>query len=393
MSFFENIKEFFKLANQTNYNISEVYVANSGAVYSVVIVILVAVLIAYYFIRKAIKTSQALKLVSQVQNSKDIQDYNEKLEKLAQELPKRGIKVAQSMNLQKDDILKYELELLKGLDIDEKISKYEHIASLYKQIATNSKKYALHELTKYYEDKSQELLENDLSQDIKSYMDTLVIDENEVKNVDAIVTYASKASNKKELLNYLIDTLNRFSYSHNLEFFKFIKKLSKENSKEVYENCTNNFEKLLESQQSAISDVILKYMLKHDNKQKVYDYISNIANKTVLKDLYYNMFGKCDDIDLDLAFVSNSTDIGIDFASYIDTKLTDNWKELGFIKHVISSTGVLETIGHVSYRSVLERIEKLENEEETNKAAAKALEVARRAETIALEARSIARQK
>ncbi len=393
MSFFDNIKEFFKLAGQNNYNLAEVYSLNPSAIYSVGLVVLILLFIAYYFVRRSIKTSLALKLVSQVQNSKDLEEYNQKLKKLAQELPKRGIKVAESINLQKDDILKYELELVKDLEINEKISRFKQIASLYKEIALNSKKYALHELTKYYEDKSQKLLEEELTNEIKSYIDSLIVDETEVENVNAIVKYANEASNKKEIIEYLNNRINSYSYSHNLELFKFVKKLTKDDSKEVYDNCTKKLEETLTSQTKPISDVILKYMLKNDYKQEVYSYISNIEDKVVLKDLYFNMFGKCDDIDVDLAFVANDTKIDVDYAFYIDCQLTDNWRDLSFIKHVMNSSRVLETIGHVSYRSVLERIEKLENEEENNKAAAKALEIARRAESIALEAKSIARQK
>lgn len=105
------------------------------------------------------------------------------------------------------------------------------------------------------------------------------------------------------------------------------------------------------------------------------------------------MFAKRNDIDLDLSFVANKTDIGADYKSHLDNKLTENWKDLSYIKYIIESDGVLETIGHIDYRNVLERIERLQTEEENNKAVAEALEMARKAHEIANEAKAIARSK
>lgn len=131
-------------------------------------------------------------------------------------------------------------------------------------------------------------------------------------------------------------------------------------------------------------------MLANDEKENVYGYISKLENKTHLNFLYKTLFGKTDDIDLDLAFVANKTQIDADYKSHIDNRLTANWKDLGFIKYIIESDGILETIGHIDYRNVLERIEKLETEQENNKAVAEALATARRAEQIANEAKALA---
>ena len=112
-----------------------------------------------------------------------------------------------------------------------------------------------------------------------------------------------------------------------------------------------------------------------------------------LQSLYYIFFAKEDDIDLDLAFVKNQTQISENYKEHLDNKITFNWKDLGLIKYILNAPRVVETIGHIDYRNILERIEKLDNEVDFNAKVAEILEVARRAETIAKEAKAIARSK
>lgn len=392
MSFLENLKEFFTIAKQTNFDLAQVYAQTPNGVYSASLVLLVILLVVLFFIRRSIKISSAVKLASQIQNSKDINEYNEKLDKLAVELPKRGVKVAQTLNAQKNEILEKELELLEELNIKEKIDKYTQIASKYELIAKNSKKYAMNELTSYYEETAKKLLEVNLVNDINSYSKDAAFNESDVEFVNSIVKYANTTSNPEDILNPLINEINSYSYAYNLDLVKFTKSLTKDESKQVYENCTSNLELVLTSGEHKVSEVVLSYLLE-ENKEDVYNYISTLENKTYLEDLYHNLFAKKDDIDLDLAFVANETKTDVDYASFIDKKITDNWKDLKLMKHIINAPRVLETIGHVSYRSVLERIEKLETQEENNKTILDALQTARRAEALAKEAKDIARSK
>ncbi|MGA1932437.1 hypothetical protein ACH5BF_06895 [Arcobacter sp. YIC-464] len=392
MSFLENLQEFFTIAKQTNFDLAQVYAQTPNGVYSAGLVLLVILLVVLFFIRRSIKISSAVKLASQIQNSKDINEYNEKLNKLATELPKRGVKVAQTLNAQKNEILEKELALLEELNIKEKIEKYLEIASKYELIAKNSKKYAMNELTSYYEETAKRLLEVNLVEDIKAYSKDAFFNENDVEFVNSIVKYANTTSNADEILNPLIQDINSYSFGFNLDLVKFTKALTKEESNQVYKNCTEKLNEILTSGEHKVSEVVLSYLLK-DYKDEVYEYVKTLENKVYLEDLYYNLFGKKDDIDLDLSFVANETKTDVDYASFIDKKLTDNWRDLKLIKHIMQAPRVLETIGHVSYRSVLERVEKLETQEENNKAISEALQTARRAEALAKEAKDIARSK
>jgi len=393
MSFLEKVKEFLSLAQETNFDIAQMYAQNPNGIYATVLVLLVILLIIIFFIRRAAKISSAVKLVSNIQNSNDFEDYDSKLTKLATELPKRGPRLANSINAQKNDILEKELNLLKDFNIKDKISRYKQISAQYALISQNSKKFKMDDLTSYYDEKSKTLLSENLRDEITEYSLNTNFNENDVEFVNSIVSYANTTSEPESLLNPLIEQINRFSYSHNLDLFKFTKALTKDKSVQVYKNCNEKLNEVLESEDEKVSNVILSYMLENDEKEVVYSYISNLKSSTYLQDLYHNFFAKTEDIDLDLAFVANETKISSDYSNHIDCKITDNWRDLTYVNHIIKSPRVLEAIGHISYRNVLERIERLEKDEETNKAITEVLQVARRAEAIANEAKEIARQK
>lgn len=351
------------------------------------------ILVIIFLIRRSIKIATTVKLVSNIQDLKDIDDYDSKLSTLVTELPKRGIKVANSLNASKNDILNQELSLLKDLDISEKVKRYQQIASQYSMMAQNSKKYKIAELTAFYEEKSKTLLDDNLALEIKDYYETSLFEESDINHVNTIVSYANTTSNPDAIINPLKSSIDKFSYGFNLELFKFIRGLDKQNASDIYNHCNEKLKELFTSGEGLVSKELLTYMLNNDEKENVYGYISKLELPFHLNLLNKTLFGKTEDIDLDLAFVSNKTDIKADYKSHIDNKLTENWKDLAYIKYIIESDGVLETIGHIDYRNVLERIEKLETEEENNKAIAEALETARRAESVANEAKAIARSK
>lgn len=393
MSFLENLKEFFSVAKETNFDLAQIYTQTPDGVYSVGLILVAILLIVVFLIRRSMKISSTVKLVSKIQNAKSFDEYNSGLTKLAAELPKRGKKVADSINVQKNDILNKELELLKDFNIKEKIEKYQQISSQYALIASNSKKYRMDDLTSYYEETSKTLLSQNLAIEIEKYYTNSYFTLDDVEFVNSIVQFANSQENTDEILNPMIKEINSYSYAFNLDLFKFTKALSKDESNQVYTNCTEKLNDVLTSKEDKVSDVVLSYMLDNSYEEDVYAYVSGLENAIYLKDISNNLFAKKDNIDLDLAFVANETKIDLDYAFHIDSLITDNWRDLGYIKHIIASPRVLETIGHISYRNVLERIERLETEEENNKAIAEALETARRAESIANEAKAIARQK
>ena len=392
MSFLEKINEFIAIAKESNFDIAKIYAQDPNGVYATLLVILLIVLIIVFFIRRSIKISSAVKLVSNIQNSNDFDEYDSKLTKLATELPKRGPRLANSINAQKNDILKRELDLLKDFNIKDKINKYKQISAQYALISKNSKKFKINDLTSYYDEKSTTLLDENLALEIKEYSENTNFNENDVEFVNSIVSYANTRNEPESILNPLINEINKFSYSYNLDLFKFTRALTKISS-QVYKNCNEKLNLAITSEEDRVSNVILSYMLENDEKESVYSYITNLKSSIYLQDIYYEFFAKTEDIDLDLAFVANETKISSDYSNHLDCKMTDNWRDLTYINHIIKSPRVLETIGHISYRNVLERLERLEKDEEINQSVTEALQTARRAEAIAIEAKEIARQK
>ena len=59
-------------------------------------------------------------------------------------------------------------------------------------------------------------------------------------------------------------------------------------------------------------------MYENGEKNRVYEYISNLKNPMHLQSLYYIFFAKKDDIDLDLAFVKNQTQISENYKEHLD---------------------------------------------------------------------------
>jgi hypothetical protein len=392
MSFLEKTSDFFTLVKESNFDLGLIYSQNPNGIYMIILILLILLLIATFFIRNAFKKSELLRLVSKIQNITDFDEFDSKLLKIASDLPKRGVEVANSLNDLKADILASQLALVKDFNIKKKIKSYKQISSVYSLIAKSSKKYANEDLSKFYEDKSRILLDENLIKEIENYYKNISFKENDIKYVNSIISYANTLKNPELILNPLQEEINRFSFAFNLNLFKFAKALTKEESGKIFINCNDKIDSLFSSNNVKISEVILAFMIENGEKEKVYEYISNLKNPIYLQSLYYNFFAKEeDDINLDLAFVKNETAINENYKEHLDNKITFNWKDLGLIKHILNAPRVLETIGHIDYRNVLERIEKLENEVDYNAKVAEILEVARRAETIAKEAKAIAR--
>ena len=393
MSFLEETSNLFSLVKESNFDLGIIYSQNPNAVYIVILIAIAFLFIGMFFIKNIFKKAEILRLVSKIQNNSDFDDFDYKLSKIATELSKRGIEVANNLNLLKEDILNSQLLLLKNFSIKKKIKSYKQMSFVYSLIAKNSKKYAIEELSKYYEEKSKSLLSENLLQEIKNYSENISFKENDIKYVNSIVSYAKGLENPQSILSPLQEQINRHSFAFNLDLFKFTKGLDRIDSGQIFENCNNQIKALFENNDTKISELILFYMFENGEKQEVYKHISNLKNPMYLQSLYFYFFAKMDDIDLDLAFVKNETQINQNYKEHLDNKITFNWKDLGLIKHILNAPRVLETIGHIDYRNVLERIEKLENVVDYNAKVAEILEIARNAETIAKEAKAIARSK
>lgn len=393
MSFFENIKEFFSLLKESNYNLGTVYSQNPDNIHVVILILIIIAILIAFFIVNSFKRVQLLKLISEIEKSSNFLDFEEKLSKIANELPKRGVEVANKLNLSKNEIYEKGLFLIKNFNIKEKIEAYKSFSTTCSLIAKNSQKYKIDELSNFFEEKSIFLLEKNLFKEIENYYKTARFNENDVELVNSIVTYSKNLSNPFSVLIPLQQEINKFSFTFNLELFKFLKKLTKDSSGEIFVKSNEKLNNMFKDENEKISNVILSYVLKNDEKEKVYNYISNLKDKDYLQSLYFNFFGKSNDTDLDLAFIKNETKIKNDYKEYINCQITYNWKDLAYINYILNSPKVLQVIGHNDYRSIIERIEKLEKDIDFNAKVSRVLEIANDAKKIAKEAKAIARSK
>jgi len=393
MSFFEIIKEFFSLLKESNYNLGTVYSQNPDNIHVVILILIIIAILIAFFIVNSFKRVQLLKLISEIEKSSNFLVFEEKLSKIANELPKRGVEVASKLNLSKNEIYEKGLFLIKNFNIKEKIEAYKSFSTTCSLIAKNSQKYKIDELSNFFEEKSIFLLEKNLFKEIENYYKTARFNEDDVELVNSIVTYSKNLSNPFSVLIPLQQEINKFSFTFNLELFKFLKKLTKDSSGEIFVKSNEKLNNMFKDENEKISNVILSYVLKNDEKEKVYNYISNLKDKDYLQNLYFNFFGKSNDTDLDLAFIKNETKIKNDYKEYINCQITYNWKDLAYINYILNSPKVLQVIGHNDYRAIIERIEKLEKDIDFNAKVSRVLEIANDAKKIAKEAKAIARSK
>lgn len=383
------ISDFIKIIKDSNYNLIEIFKQAPNESLIVVAVVLVIVFAIYFYIQRNIKISNALKLIDKIQDVKSFDEYNEKISKLVEELPKRGERVAQLLNETKEHILLRTSKLLADLPISEKIEKYQDISKKYEKLSAGSKKYGNNELNSFYETKAKELLEVNLYEEIVYYIENTHFNEDEIENTNCIVKYANSTQNPSLILEKFFETLDKFSFTYNLDLYKFIKKLTKDDSKQLYKYCNEKLENILTSTKDEVSILILEHMLESNDEQLVYDYISTLTLKEYLQQLYNQLFNKKDNLNLDLAFIANPTKIENEYKKYIDESLTNNWRDSEHIEFVSKAPGVLEVLGHMEFRTLIERIDNLASECENRKMVQEALTIAKRAESIALEAKSL----
>lgn len=393
MSFFEEIKNSLSLLKESNYDFGVVYSQNPNNINIFILISIVLLLSIIILLINAFKKSQLSKDISTIKDSSDFLEFDKKLTKISKEISKRGIEIANKLNLSKNEICEKGLYLIKDFDIKEKIDAYKKISNNFDLISKNTKRYEIGELSNFFEEKSISLLEKNLLKEIEIYYKNTRFCENDVEFVNSIVSYSKNLPNPFSILNPLQEEINKFSLAFNLDVYKFVKKLTKNFSGEIFVKSNKKLEDLFKNEEAIISEVILKHILENENKQKVYDYISNLKNKSYLQNLYYKFFEQSEDLDLSLSFIKNKTEIENDYKEYLNSQITYHWKDLEYVKYILNAPRVLQIIGHDDYRTILERMEKLQKEIDFEKSVSQILEVAKNAEKIAKEAKAIARSR
>lgn len=384
-----SLPDFITIVKDSSFNISDIYEKAPNETLITLGIIVVLILIGYFFIDRSIKRKNALKLVETIQDLRSFDDFDKKIKLLVEELPRRGEEVATSLNSLKEHILFRAAKLIANLDINKKIDSYSSLSKSFENLAKGSKKYINTELTKFFETKSKEVLEENLFLDIKYYCENTNYNTNELENINAIVSYANTLSNPEYILNIMKKELDRFSFGYNSDIYKLVESMEEEKSKQIYKYCKEKLDSIFEDGNFEVSINILEYLIESKQNEKVYNYISTLKLSNYLQQLYNLFFDKKDDIHLDLAFIANPLQIENEYKKYIDESLTNNWRDKEHIEFVSKSKGVIEVLGHMEFRTLIERVDNIALNEENTKKIEEALTIAKRAESIALEAKSL----
>jgi len=384
-----SLSEFLTIIKNSSFNILEIYQKAPNETLIILGVILVIVLVAYFYLNSLIKRKKILKVIETIKSSKSFDDFDKKIKILVDEVPKRGEEVANALNGSKEHILFRGSKLLSSLNINKKIDSYINLSKNFKQLSEGSKKYNNTELTQFFENKAEELLKKNLIIDIKYYCENADFNINELENINAIVSYANTLLDPNVVLDIMKKELDRFSFGHNCDLFKLIEVLDEKKSKQIFQYCQEKLKNIFENGEYEVSITILEYLLESNQNQKVYDYISTLKLPNYLQQLYNIFFDKKDDIKLDLAFIANPLQIENQYKKYIDESLTNNWKDKEYIEFVSKSKGVIDVLGHVEFRTLIERVDNIALNKENSKKIEEALTIAKRAESIALEAKSL----
>jgi len=381
--------EFLTLAKESSFNIFKLYEKAPNETLITLGILILFIFVIIFLIYRSIKINRAIKLIEEIKTSQTYNGYSEKFSILVDELPKRKDKVANSLNSSKMQIYLLGLKLLSPMTIKEKIEKYVNLSEDFKKISISSEKLKNEELANFFLSRSKDLIEKDLILQIENYYKNTLFDLNELDNIDAIVDFANKTKKIDQILEPMKSELDRFSFSYNLDLYKLVENMDPNKSKQIFEYCKNKIDQLFISGKDEISSNILDYLLKKEQNQKVYDYISNLKLKNYLQYLYNLYFDKKDDINLDLAFISNPLKINNGYKQYLDNSLTHNWRDEKHIKFLSKSKGVLDILGHEEFRGIIQRIETLENSKKLEEKIDEAIKIAKKAELVALEAKSL----
>ena len=382
------IGDFLTLVKESNFNFAEVYGQAPMAIY-IIVGGFITFVIAFFFIKSSLRKSSAMRVLKDIDDSENsFSDYNEYMQKIAKFIPSATAEFSEVLEYSKKSYYKAQLRLLENIEIDEKILKYQQMSKTYMMLSDASS--SNEELSLYFSECSQELLSDKLQNELSLYIEELVFDEESLSSIEAIVTYANRLEEPETVLNILTKKLQNIDFGSSLEIFMFVRSLDSEKLAQIYDFCMSKQNTLFETPTAIISSEILDYLLENDEKDKVYHYIKSLSLATYLQELYYKYFNQKDSLEFDLIFVANKTEINADYKNYLENLLTENWRNDIYLEILIGSENVADTIGHMQDRQVIERIDRIRKDVVEKQILDEALQTARQAEIVALEAKNIA---
>jgi len=386
--FVEIGKSFLATAKDVNYDPMALY-AKEPFVMQVGAGIIVFILFVFFLIIKSkMRHASANKALQNLDNGyiESFEEYQKHLQKILKTLKGAKGDFLTSLQSNKENVYNEQLRTLKELPLDEKIEKYQAMASLYAQLAKTTKD---EELQEFYAQKAQEILEEKLYNEIKEYMQNFNFTPEDVAVLEKIVAYAHTLEEPQTVLSLVTQKLENEDFGSNLEKYTFVQNLDPQTLGEIYDFCKAKQEKLFEDGETVVSAEVLEYLLENGEQEKVYSYISALTIPTHLQELYYRFFNQKGDQKLDFAFIANPLEITQEYENYLESLLTENWRDAQKLANLLEYENLTNVIGHDRVRNVIERVDTLKKEFDEKQVLQEALEKAQEAHRIALETKTL----
>ena len=216
--------DFLSLIKESNYNLLEIYKQAPNESLIIVAVLLFLIALAYFFINSSIKKSKLLKELEKIDDIKTLEQLNSKLQYFIDEIPKRGEEPVSLLVKNKDKFFLKTLKILNTFTIKEKVENFLSVSEKYELLSKSISKYKNEKLIQFFKDKSSDLANLLLNKEIENYINEIDFNENEIENINKIVEFVNTQNSPSLVLNPIFASLSRYSFSYNLEFFKFIEK-------------------------------------------------------------------------------------------------------------------------------------------------------------------------
>jgi len=387
----EKAKAFFELAKELNFDVVALYAKEPQIIQAIAGGVVVVVLILIMMMRSSMKKSGAKKALNKLESYvESFEEYQANLQKIIKALPSAKADFIENLKEKKEQYYREQLATLKELSLVEKIEKYQQMAHTYAELAKATRKDE--ELREFYEQKSQELLAQELFGEIETYLKEFNFNEEDVAVLEEIVAFAKTQENEEDIIALITKKLEGEDFGSSLEIFTFVRNLNPEKLGEIYDYCVQQQAKLFETGERVVAAEVLEYLLENGEEQKVVAYVESLQVPTHLQELYYRFFNQKENQDLDFAFIANPLEITQGYAKYIEERITQEWRDDKALEALLERKNVEKIIGHDRYRIVIERIDELRKVIDEQKVAQEALELAKEAHLMATELKALVSQ-
>lgn len=376
--------EFLALAKELNYDAAALYakepmmmqILGGTAVGSVILLMILKGMMSKSGANKALKYLD--------HENNEFYDIIAYYNKITKRLPGANADYIEALKAKNGTTYLMMIRLLEDTTMEQKIQRYTEMSKVFTELGEATRD---EELREYFLELAQsEKLKNEIS----SYMSRFTFNDESLEALISIVDYASTLEEPQDILSIITKKLDTINFGESLELYNFVQTLEEDRLGEIYTYCATKLETLFSDASSIVAGEILENLLENNEQSKVLSYIQTLNIATYLQELNYKYFNQRDDLEFDLAFIANSTPINENYASYLETLFTNNWRDDEFLEMLVNRQNIINVIGHDRARNVIERVDALRKEYDEKTILDEALKTAQEAKELAQEAKDLA---